>query len=103
MRHCVLGRIAPLVPSRRLRERDDDEEQWRTAPAAATRTNRSAPRAEPELQTRVRSAHSEDIAAREWLICQLRWDAKLAALHTRAGIPTYRWMWECRALHWTAF
>ena len=73
MRHCVLARIAP------------------------------APRAEPEPQPRVAAEHSEAIAAREWLVRRLRWDAQLAGLHARAGVPTYQWMWKCRAVHWTAY
>ena len=60
----VLGRVAQLPPSRRLRDGYVDDEQWRTAPAAATRTAVVRSRAEPELQTRVRSACSEDIVAR---------------------------------------
>jgi hypothetical protein len=77
MRHCVLSRHD---------ERDVVDEQWRPAPAI-----------------RLPSAQGDHVAAREWLARRLRWDAQLAALHARAGIPTFHWMWECRALHWTAF
>ena len=83
MRPCVLARVTPLAPSLRLRQRDVDE-PWRTAREAA-----SGPRAEPELQTQLRSERSDDIAARQWLIRRLAWEDHLAALHARAGSRTH--------------